>query len=57
VQDADITDCHAFLYKVEVDLNILHVLVLNEVDGEVDSVDIVALDKGALCQQSVKLLK
>jgi hypothetical protein len=57
VQDADITDCHAFLHKVDVDLNILHVLVLNEVDGEVDSVDIVALDKGALCQQSVKLLK
>jgi hypothetical protein len=48
VQDADITNGHAFLHKVEVDLDMLHVLVLNVVDEEVDDVDVVAVDKGAL---------
>jgi hypothetical protein len=48
VQDADITNGHVFLHKVEVDLDMLRVLVLNVVDGEVDGVDVVAVDKCAL---------
>jgi hypothetical protein len=52
----DITDGHAVLHKVEVDLNMLHALVLNGVDGEVDGVDIVAVDEGALHQRSMNLL-
>jgi hypothetical protein len=56
VQDADITDGHAFPHKVEVDHGMLHALVLNGVGGGVDSVDVVTVDESALCQRSVKLL-
>jgi hypothetical protein len=42
---------------VEVDLNILHALVLNGVGEEVDGADVVAIDESALHQRSVKLLK
>jgi hypothetical protein len=34
VQDADITDGHAFPHKVEEDLDMLRVLLLNGVGGE-----------------------
>jgi hypothetical protein len=57
VQDADITDGHAFLHKVEVDLDMLHALVLNGVGGEVDDADIVTVDECALRQRSVEILK
>jgi hypothetical protein len=57
VQDMDITDGHAFPHKVEVDLDMLHALVLNGIGGEVDGTDVVAVDEGALCQRSVELLK
>jgi hypothetical protein len=57
VQDADITDDHAFPHKVEVDFDMLHALVLNRVGGEVDNVDVVTVDEGALHQHSVELLK
>jgi hypothetical protein len=49
VQDVDITDGHAFPHKMEVDLNMLCVLVLNGVGGEVDGADVVVVDEGALC--------
>jgi hypothetical protein len=57
VQDADIIDGHTFPHKVEVDLDMLHALVLNGVDGEIDGADVVAVDEGALYQRSVELLK
>jgi hypothetical protein len=57
VQDVDITDGHAFPHKLEVDLDMLHTLVLNEVDGEIDGADVVAVDEDTLHQQSVDLLK
>jgi hypothetical protein len=57
VQDADITNGHTFPHKVEVDLDMLHPLVLNGVGGEVDDVGVVAVDEGALCQRSMELLK
>jgi hypothetical protein len=57
VQDADITDGHAFPHKVEVDLDIFRVLMLNEVGGEVDDTNIVTVDKDALHQRSMELLK
>jgi hypothetical protein len=44
VQDADITDGNAFLNDVEVDLDMLCMLVLNTVGGEVDCVDVVTVD-------------
>jgi hypothetical protein len=57
VQDAGITGGHVLPHKVEVDLDMLRALVLNGVGGEVDGADVVAVDEGALRQQSVELLK
>jgi hypothetical protein len=57
VQDMDITNGHAFPHKVEVDFDMLHALVLNGVDGEVDDANIVTVDGGALHQRSVEPLK
>jgi hypothetical protein len=57
VQDADITNGHTFPHKVEVDLDMLHPLVLNGVGGEVDDAGVVAVDEGALYQRSMELLK
>jgi hypothetical protein len=57
VQDADITDGHAYPHKVELDLVMLHTLVLNGVCGEVDGTDVVTVDEGALRQCRVELLK
>jgi hypothetical protein len=48
VQDAGITNGNAFPDEVEVDLNMLHMLVLDRVGGEVDSADVVTVDKSAL---------
>jgi hypothetical protein len=42
---------------VEIDLNMLRPLVLNEIGGEVDDADIVAVDESGLRQWSVELLK
>jgi hypothetical protein len=57
VQDIVITNGHAFLYKVEVDLDMLGALVPNRVGGLVDSADVIAVDKCALHQRCVVLLK
>jgi hypothetical protein len=57
VQDADIIDGHAYPHKVELDLVMLHTLVLNGVCGEVDGTDVVTVDEGALRQWRVELLK
>jgi hypothetical protein len=57
VQDAGITNGNAFPDEVEVDLNMLHMLVLDRVGGEVDSADVVTVDKSALWQWSMELLE
>jgi hypothetical protein len=57
VQNADITNGHAFHHKVEVDLDMLCVLVLNGVSEEVDGADVAAVDNGALRQWSMEFLK
>jgi hypothetical protein len=57
VQDTDITDVHVFPHKMEVDLDMFRVLVLNKVGEKVDDTDVVAVEKCALCQRSVELLK
>jgi TPP-dependent pyruvate/acetoin dehydrogenase alpha subunit len=53
VQDADISDGHAFPHKVEVDINMLRALMLNGVGVEVDGADVVTVDECALRQRSV----
>jgi hypothetical protein len=42
---------------VEFDLDLLRVLLLNGVGGEVDSTDVVTVDEGALHQWSMELMK
>jgi hypothetical protein len=44
----NITDGNTFLNEVEVDLDMLHMLVLNGVGGEVDDTDVVAVDESPL---------
>jgi hypothetical protein len=56
VQDADITDGHVFSHKVEVDLDMLHSLVLNGVGEEVDGADVITVDECALRQWHEELL-
>jgi poly-beta-hydroxyalkanoate depolymerase len=53
----NITNGHVFTHKMEVDLDMLHTLVLNGVGGELDDIDVVTVDESALPQQSVELLK
>jgi hypothetical protein len=57
MQDADITDGNAFLNEVEVDLNMLHTLVLNGIGGEVDGANVVTVDESAHWQWSMVLLE
>jgi hypothetical protein len=48
MQDTDITDGNAFPDEVEVDLDMLCMLVLNGVGGEVDDADVITVDESAL---------
>jgi hypothetical protein len=57
MHDADIIDGHTFPHKVEVDLNMLHALMLDGVGGAVDDADVIAVDEGAIHQRSEELLK
>jgi hypothetical protein len=56
VQDASITDGNVFPDEVKVDLDMLCMLVLNGVGGEVDNDDFVKVDESALRQRSMELL-
>jgi hypothetical protein len=44
VEDTNVPDDNVLADKVEINLNMLGALVLNEVGGEVDSVDVIAVD-------------
>jgi hypothetical protein len=57
VQDTDITDGNAFPDEVDVNLDMLGALMLNEVDGEVDDADVVAVDESALRQWGIEFLE
>jgi hypothetical protein len=48
VQDVDITNGNTFSDEVEFDLDMLCMLVLNGIGGEVDGTDVVAVDESAL---------
>jgi hypothetical protein len=45
VEDTNLLDGNSLADKVEIDLNMLGVLVLNGVGGEVDGADVVAVDQ------------
>jgi hypothetical protein len=55
VEDTDISDDDTLTDKAEVNLNMLHARVLNEVSGEVHCTGIVAVDKSALVKWPVEL--
>jgi hypothetical protein len=48
MHDANITDGNAFPNEVEIDLDMLHTLVLNGVGGEVDDADVVIVDENVV---------
>jgi hypothetical protein len=48
VQDADIANGNVFPDEVEVDLDMLHALVLSRAGGEADGADVVTVDESAL---------
>jgi hypothetical protein len=45
VEDTNVPDGNALADEVEINLNMLSVLVLNEVGGEVDGADVVTVDQ------------
>jgi hypothetical protein len=45
VEDANISDCDTLMDEVKINLNMLGVLLLDEVVGEVDRTDVVAADQ------------
>jgi hypothetical protein len=53
VEDADVSDGDLFSDEVKINLNMLRSLMLNEVGGEVDDDDVVAIDEGAPWEQCV----
>jgi hypothetical protein len=57
VEDTNVPDGNALADKMEINLNMLGVLVLNGVGGEVDVADVVAVDQSGLWQEAVQLYK
>jgi hypothetical protein len=57
MKDTNITNSDLLTNEVEINLNVLYALVLYEVGGEVDDADVVTIDKCALGQRTMKLLK
>jgi len=45
MKNLDVSQCDTFPDEVEVDVNILGALMLNGVNGHIDSVDVVAVDQ------------
>jgi hypothetical protein len=57
VEDTNVTNGNALADKVEINVNMLGALVLNRVGGEVDGVDVVAVDQSGPRQGVVQLHK
>jgi hypothetical protein len=55
MENPNITDRHSVMNKVQVNLHMLRSLVLNQVGGEVDHTEVVAVDECALGEGAVKL--
>jgi hypothetical protein len=57
MEDADLADDDLLTNDVVINLNVICVLVLYGVGGEVDGVDVLTIDKHAPTQRTVKVLK
>ena len=51
----NITDGNSVAHEVQVDLHLLHPLMLNGVGGEVHGADVVVVDERALGERAVEL--
>jgi hypothetical protein len=56
-EDVTISDGDAFVDEVEINLNMFGVLMLDEVAGEVDHIDVVVVDQGGSRQGAMQLQK
>jgi hypothetical protein len=56
-EDVDIADSDTLADKVEVDLHVLHAIVLDGIDGEIDSADVVTVYKSGARKRAMKLLE
>jgi hypothetical protein len=57
MEDADLVDGDLLSNKVEINLHMLGALMLNEVGGEVDRADVVAIDQGAPRQRTLEFME
>jgi hypothetical protein len=57
MKDADLTNGNLLSDKMKINLNMLGVLMLNGVGGEVHSADIVAVDEGAPIRRGLELVE
>jgi hypothetical protein len=57
VEDTNVFHSNALANKVKINLNMLGVLVLNGVGGEVDDTDVVTVDQSGPRQGAVELHK
>ena len=55
MKDPNVSNGNLLTDEVEVDLNMLHALVLDGIGGEVHGADVVAADEGAPTERLVKL--
>ena len=55
MEDPNIADSDPVTNKVQVDLHMLHPLMMNGVGGEVHGADVVAVDECALGERAVEL--
>jgi hypothetical protein len=57
MKNSNITDGDVFPHEVKVVLDVLRVLMLSRVGGEVHGVDIIIVDQHTPCKRVVELLK
>ena len=55
MHDADITNSNMLPHEVKIDLNVLGALMLDRVEGHVDSADVVTIDQRGALRSSMEL--
>jgi hypothetical protein len=56
-ENPNVTGGYSLADKVQVDLHVLRVLMLHEIGGEVDRVDVVVVDEGGTLEGAVELME
>ena len=57
MENPNLTEGNTLPNKVEINLNVLRALMLDRIGGEVDSIDVVAINRGGTTKMVVKLGK